>query len=228
MSVLASAGVVGVAVGFAAQRSLETLLAGIQLSITQPIRIGDAVELQKECGFVEDIRLSYVVIRLWDGRRLIVPTPRFLAEPVVNLTKGAENLIGTVDWRVDFSVPVHLMREAFERIVTNEPKWDGKVKTIEVTDMEEKTVTLRGLVSARSPSDLWSLRVAVREQLVEWLRQHQSGKRQENGKPHESGNVPSREQAIAALRPSGVARGGPTMSGPGQAPKSSVSGARGA
>ena len=220
MSVLASAGVAGVVVGFAAQRSLATLLAGIQLSITQPIRIGDAVELQKELGFVEDIRLSHVVIRLWDGRRLIVPTSRFVEEPIVNLTKGAENLLGSIEWRVDFSIPVHQVREAFEQIVANEPRWDGKVKAIEVTDVGDKTVTLRGLVSARDPSDLWPLRVAVREKLVEWLRQR------------DGSNTSPRERAIAAVRPQNGSVVATRAASPGDrkgaGPNISLSGARGA
>ncbi len=170
MSLLASAGVAGVVLGFAAQKSLGALLAGIQISLSQPIRIGDSVFLQGEFGTIEDIGLTYVVVRLWDDRRLFVPTPRFLEEPFQNWSRTHVGLLGTIFFKVDYHVPIPALRGEFERIIEKEPLWDKRVKSMQVTDAGEKCLELRFLVSARTPSALWDLRVAVREKLAIWLQ----------------------------------------------------------
>ncbi len=175
MSLLASAGVAGVVLGFAAQKSLGALLAGIQLSLSQPIRIGDSVVIEGEFGTIEDIGLTYVAVRLWDERRLIVPTPRFLDQPFQNWSRTNTGLIGSVVLRVDFHLPVAALRAELERLIAEEPLWDGRVVNLQLTDAGEKSLELRVLVSARSPSALWDLRTSVREKLVAWLQAQSEG-----------------------------------------------------
>jgi small-conductance mechanosensitive channel len=170
MSLLASAGVAGVVLGFAAQKSLGALLAGIQLSLSQPIRIGDSVVIEGEFGTIEDIGLTYVAVRLWDERRLIVPTPRFLEQPFQNWSRTSAGLLGTIMLRVDFDLPVAQLRAELQRLIAEEPLWDRRVANIQVTDAGENSLELRVLVSARTPPALWDLRVSVREKLVAWLQ----------------------------------------------------------
>lgn len=176
MSLLASAGVAGVALGFAAQKSLGALLAGIQISLSQPIRIGDSVLLQGEYGVIEDISLTYVTVRLWDERRMIVPTPRFLEEPFQNWSRGHIGLIGTVFLRVDFTLPMDKLRAEFLRLMDHESNWDGRVKHMQVFEAHDQTVELRFLMSARDPGTLFDLRASVREKLITWLQQYEQGR----------------------------------------------------
>ena len=175
MSLLASAGVAGVVLGFAAQKSLGALLAGIQLSLSQPIRIGDSVVIEGEFGVIEDIGLTYVAVRLWDERRLIVPTPRFLEQPFQNWSRTNQGLIGSVMLRVDFDMPVEALRAELTRVIAEEPLWDKRVVNLQVTDAGEKSLELRVLVSAPTPSALWDLRTSVREKLVTWLQKNAHG-----------------------------------------------------
>ncbi|MDB4974768.1 MAG: putative mechanosensitive channel protein [Myxococcaceae bacterium] len=175
MSLLASAGVAGVALGFAAQKSLGALLAGIQISISQPIRIGDSVLLQGEFGTIEDIGLTFVTVRLWDERRLIVPTPRFLDEPFQNWSRTHVGLLGTVSLQCDFAVPIDKLRERFEQLMDKEPLWDGRVKKLQVTEAGASAIEVRLLLSARDPGTLGDLRVSVREKLVSWLQDAEHG-----------------------------------------------------
>ena len=175
MSLLASAGVAGVVLGFAAQKSLGALLAGIQISISQPIRIGDAVVVQNEFGTIEDIGLTYVTVKVWDERRVIVPTPRFLDEPFQNWSRTNVGLTGTVNFKVDFGLPVAKLRATFDALMDKEPNWDGRVKAMHVTDAGERSLEVRALVSARSPGELWELRVSIREKLVTWLQEQEQG-----------------------------------------------------
>jgi Mechanosensitive ion channel len=176
VSLLASAGVAGVALGFAAQKSLGALLAGIQISLSQPIRIGDSVLLHNEYGTIEDISLTYVTVKLWDERRMIVPTPRFLEEPFQNWSRTNIGLTGTIFLRVDFTLPMPKLRAEFERLMDHEPLWDGRMKHMQVTEMNERTVDVRLLVTARDPGTLFDLRVSVREKLVTWLQELDHGK----------------------------------------------------
>ncbi len=176
VSLLASAGVAGVVLGFAAQRTIGSLIAGIQLSFTQPIRMGDVVIVEKEWGTIEEITLTYVVVRVWDERRLVVPMTRFLEQPFENWTKVSPQLHGTVFFYVDWKLPIDEMRSELERILVGHPKWDGRTKGIVITNTSDRTIEVRALVSARNSGDLWDLRVHVRERLVAWLREYEGGK----------------------------------------------------
>ncbi len=175
-SVLASAGIVGLIVGLAAQKSISNLIAGLQLSITQPIRIDDTVIIENEWGFVEEITLTYVVVRVWDQRRLVVPVSRFLEQPFQNWTKGRPDLLGTVFLHADYRVPVEMVREEVQRLCRASDKWDGREWGLIVTDATEKTVQLRALVSAVDSGALWKLRCEVREGLVRFLQQLDGGR----------------------------------------------------
>lgn len=176
VSLLASAGVAGVVLGFAAQRTIGSLIAGIQLSFTQPIRIGDVVIVEKEWGTIEEITLTYVVVRVWDERRLIVPMTRFLEQPFENWTKVSAELHGTVFFNADFELPVDDVRRELDRIVVKSALWDGRTKSVCVTNVTERTMEVRVLVSAANSSDLWDLRVDIRERLLDWLRRHENGR----------------------------------------------------
>jgi small-conductance mechanosensitive channel len=174
LSILASAGLAGIVIGFAAQRSLQTLIAGIQIAITQPVRLGDIVVVEKENGRVEEITLTYVVVRLWDERRIIVPITWFIDKPFQNWTRSSLELTGAVMLRVGYHVPVDEVRREFERIVAESPLWDKRVARLEVTDSGDVTMELRALVSAANSADLWALRCQVREKLIEFIHAPQT------------------------------------------------------
>jgi len=175
VSLLASAGLAGVMLGVAAQKSLSGVIAGIQISLTQPIRIGDTVVIEKENGVIEEINLTYVVVRLWDLRRLVVPIARFLDQPFENWSKVTPELLGTVTVPVDYTTPVDRVREEFERRCKAHAAWDGRLCKLEVTDSGERSMCLRGLVSATNSSKLWTLRCDLREQIVAYLRDLDGG-----------------------------------------------------
>jgi small-conductance mechanosensitive channel len=170
-SILASAGIAGIIIGFAAQRSLSTLLAGLQIAFTQPIRLDDVLIVENEWGRVEEITLTYVVIRIWDLRRLVVPITYFLDKPFQNWTRTSADLLGSVYLYVDYSVPVEEIRRELHRIVRDMEQWDGNVCTLQVTNCTERTLELRALVSAANSSDAWNLRCDVRERLLDHIRQ---------------------------------------------------------
>lgn len=176
VSLLASAGLAGVVLGFAAQRTIGSLIAGIQLSTTQPIRIGDVVIVEKEWGTIEEITLTYVVVKVWDERRLIVPMTRFLEHPFENWTKSSAAIHGTVYFYVDWTFPVEAMRSELDRILDGHPDWDGRTKGVVVTDAKERSLEVRVLVSATDAGKLWNLRVDVRERIVRWLQQFEGGR----------------------------------------------------
>lgn len=175
MSLLASAGIAGVVLGLAAQRSIATLLAGLQLSITQPIRIGDTVIVEGEWGTIEEINLTYVVVEVWDQRRLIVPMSRFLEQPFQNWTKVSPELLGTIYFHADYRLPIDAVREELDRILEASEHWDGRVKTVVVTDATPRTVEVRALVSAADAGHQWNLRCEVREKLVAFLQRYEGG-----------------------------------------------------
>lgn len=177
MSLLASAGVAGLVVGLAAQKSISTLLAGIQLSITQPVRIGDTVIVENEWGWIEEISLTYVVVKVWDLRRLVVPMTYFLERPFQNWSKVASNIMGTVELHADYRTSIAGVREELERVVREAPEglWDGKVQNIQVTGCTDRTMTLRALVSSSDAGKNWDLRVLVREKLIEYLQKQPFG-----------------------------------------------------
>jgi small-conductance mechanosensitive channel len=170
-SILASAGIAGIIVGFAAQRSIATLLAGFQIALTQPIRIDDVVIVENEWGRIEDITLTYVIVRIWDLRRLIVPITYFIERPFQNWTRTSAELLGSVFIHTDYTVPLDRVREAFSRIVEASPYWDGKVKVLQVTAATEHTLELRALASARDASTAWDLRCEIREKLIHFLQE---------------------------------------------------------
>jgi small-conductance mechanosensitive channel len=171
-TLLASAGIVGIIVGLAAQKSISTLFAGIQLAITQPIRIDDVVIVENEWGRIEEISLTYVVVRIWDLRRLIVPITYFLEKPFQNWTRISADLLGTVFLYVDYTVPVEAVRSELKSILENSKLWDGRVCVLQVTNASERTVELRALMSAADSSSAWELRCEVREKLIAFIRQN--------------------------------------------------------
>ncbi|ATB27897.1 mechanosensitive ion channel family protein [Melittangium boletus] len=171
VSLLASAGLAGIVIGLAAQKPVASLLAGIQISITQPIRIGDRVVIEGEFGTVDEITLTYVVVKVWDERRLIIPISQFLDKPFQNWSKGGQSMLGVVRLLVDFSTDLDELRAELRRILENEGKelWDGKVSNMVVEDVLDRTLQVRVLVSGK-PGILFDLRALVREQLMRYLR----------------------------------------------------------
>lgn len=175
LSILASAGLAGVMLGFAAQKSLATLIAGIQIAITQPISIDDVVVVENEWGRIEEITLTYVVVKLWDQRRLIVPITWFIDKPFQNWSRTSSELLGSVYLYVDYAIPAEMLRHELERIVSSTPLWDRREAKMQVTNTTEKLVEIRALVSAANSSDVWELRCLVREQLIEFIRRNYPG-----------------------------------------------------
>jgi small-conductance mechanosensitive channel len=172
VSILASAGIIGIVVGFAAQRSLGNLIAGIQIAITQPIRLDDVVVVEGEWGRIEEITLTYVVVHIWDERRLIVPINYFIEKPFQNWTRTSAELLGTVFIYADYTVPVIKVREELHRILQASEIWDRRAWALQVTNATERTVELRALMTTADSSSAWELRCQVREGLLEFLQQN--------------------------------------------------------
>ena len=173
--ILASAGIAGLVVGLAAQRTLGNLLAGFQIAITQPIRVDDIVIVEGDFGWVEEITLTYVVVRVWDLRRIVVPISHFIEKPFQNWTRTSSNLLGTAFLYVDYTVPVEEVRQELQRIVEGSDRWDGRACALQVTDTSERTVELRALASASSAPKLFELRCEMREKLLAYLKEHYPG-----------------------------------------------------
>lgn len=171
-SLLASAGIAGIIIGFAAQQSIATLLHGFQIAITQPIRIDDVVIVENEWGRIEEITLTYVVVRIWDLRRLVLPISYFIEKPFQNWTRTSANLLATVYLHTDYGVPLDEVRAELTRVLKASPKWDGKVNGLVVTDSKERTLEIRALASAADASAAWDLRCEVREKLVGFLQRN--------------------------------------------------------
>jgi small-conductance mechanosensitive channel len=171
-SLLVSAGVAGLAIGLAARPVLENLIAGLQLAFTQPIRVDDVVVVEGEWGRVEEITATYVVVRIWDERRLIVPFARFISQPFQNWTRRSAGILGAVHLHTDYCVPVQAVREELVRLCAGSDLWDGRVCNLQVTDAGDQTLELRALVSAADSARAWDLRVQLREQLVAFLQQN--------------------------------------------------------
>jgi small-conductance mechanosensitive channel len=176
VSLLASAGFAGIVFGIAAQRTLGNLIAGLQLSFAQPLRVGDQVVVEDEFGTVEELNLSYVVVRLWDHRRLILPIQRLLELPFENWTRLGTDLIGTVTIPVDFTTPVPRVRREIERFVQGHPLFDGATLVVQLVDLDERSARLRVLVSASDAASLFDLRCAVREFAVGLLQELEGGR----------------------------------------------------
>ncbi len=168
-SILASAGLVGLAAGIAARPMLANLIAGIQIALTEPIRLDDVVVVEGEYGRIEEIGSSFVIVRTWDLRRLVVPLSRFLEQPFENWTRRTADILGTVFLYVDYTVPVERIREELKRILAESRQWDGIVGNLQVTNMTDQTVELRALVSASDSATAWDLRCHVREELLTFL-----------------------------------------------------------
>lgn len=170
LSLLASAGVVGIIAGLALQPFLTNLIAGVQIATAQPIRIDDAVIVEGEFGNIEEITSTYVVVRLWDWRRLVLPLTYFITTPFQNWTRDSSRLIGSAFFFVDYAAPIDRLRAAFEAIVKASPHWDGDVMVMQVTDITERTLQIRTLMSARNGGAAFDLRCEVREKLMAFIR----------------------------------------------------------
>ena len=175
-SLLASAGVAGLAVGFAARPVLGNMIAGLQIAITQPIRLDDVVIVENEWGRVEEITGAYVIVRIWDERRLVVPLQYFIEKPFQNWTRRTANLIGAVFVWVDYSLPLEPVREELRRLCEEVPElWDGQVCVLQVTDTGEKAMQVRALVSSCDSARNWDLRCYIRENLIGFIQRRYPG-----------------------------------------------------
>ncbi|MGN6517350.1 MAG: mechanosensitive ion channel family protein [Rhizomicrobium sp.] len=170
VSIFASAGVAGIAIGLAAKPLLGNLIAGVQLAITQPIRLDDVIIVNGEFGWVEEFTSTYVVIRLWDWRRMIVPLGWFLENPFQNWTRTSATLIGSVYFHLDHRTPIPAMRTKVEEIVRASTLWDGKVVNLQVSETTEQTIEVRVLATARDASKVWDLRCEIREKTLAFLQ----------------------------------------------------------
>ncbi|AVR47511.1 hypothetical protein C7S20_16280 [Christiangramia fulva] len=172
VSVLTSAGIAGIIIGLAAQKAIATLLAGIQIAITQPIRLDDVVIVEGEWGWIEEINLTYVVVRIWDKRRLVVPTTYFIEKTFQNWTRTSADILGTVYIYVDYRIPFDEIRKEQTRLLEATDLWDGAVNVMQVTNTTEKTVEIRVLVSAKDSPTAWDLRVYLREKLLVFIQEN--------------------------------------------------------
>jgi len=169
-TLLASAGVVGLMIGMAARPLFANLIAGVQIALTQPIRLDDVVIVEGEWGRIEEIRSTYVVVAIWDERRLIVPLSNFIEKPFQNWTRTSAKLLGTVSLHVDYTIPVEEARAELNRILDASPHWDKRASSVQLTDAGRETVEMRLLMSAADSSAAWDLRCEVREKMIAWLR----------------------------------------------------------
>lgn len=169
-AMLASAGIAGIVLGFAAQKTLGNLIAGLQIAFTQPLRIDDVVIVEGEWGRIEEITLTYVVVKIWDLRRLIVPITYFVETPFQNWTRVTADLLGTVFLYVDYTVPIGAVRAELQRVLANTELWDRKVGLLQVTNASDRTIELRALMSAPDAGTAWDLRCHVREKLIEFVQ----------------------------------------------------------
>ncbi|WP_133366455.1 mechanosensitive ion channel family protein [Qipengyuania sediminis] len=170
VTLMASAGLAALAVGAAAQPALKSLIAGLQMALTQPLRLGDMVKVEGQSGRVEEIRWSFVTVRTWDERLLVVPTVRFLDGIFENWSRVSERLTGPVFLYLDPATEIAPIRAEFERFVASQPEFDGRSASLDMTEARPESVELRVSVSAATIADLWNLRVKVREHMFDWLR----------------------------------------------------------
>ena len=172
---LASAGLVGIMVGVAARPTATNVVAGVQIALSQPIRVDDVVVVETQWGRIEEIALTYVVVRIWDLRRLVLPISYFVDQPFENWTRSTADILGWVFVEVNYSAPVDELRRAFQEIVATSPNWNGKVRVLQVTNLGSETMQLRALMSAADSSRSWDLQCEVRERLVRYLQEHHPG-----------------------------------------------------
>ena len=203
-TLLASAGMAGLVAGLAARPVLGNIVAGLQIALTQPIRIDDVLIVEGEWGRVEEITGAYVVVKVWDERRLVVPLQWFIEHPFQNWTRSSSQIIGTVFLWVDYGVPVERVREEFLRICREAPEWDGRVAGLQVTELGERAMQLRGIASSVDAGRGWDLRCRLREDLVAFIQrefpQHLPRSRAEIAMAASEG------QAAQAARPKRAAR----------------------
>ena len=173
VTLMASAGLAGLAVGAAAQPALKSLIAGLQMALTEPIRIDDVVIIDGEWGKIEDIRTTYVVVRIWDERRLVVPTTKFLEDTFQNWTRDGAQLLGTVFLHLDPLTDIGPLRAEFERQIKGNPRWDGRVQVVQVTETSADSIEVRLLMSAKDAGTAFDLRCDIREGMLAWIREHQ-------------------------------------------------------
>lgn len=172
VTLFASAGVAGIFAGLAARPLLANFFAGIQIALTQPIRVDDAVVVEGEWGWIEDITSTYVVVKIWDLRRLILPLTYFIEKPFQNWTREGNTIIGSIFLHVDYMAPIEEIRQKFHELAKASSLWDGKVAVLQVTEAKEHTVELRALASASTSPRAWDLRCELREGLITYLRDH--------------------------------------------------------
>ncbi|WP_129309637.1 mechanosensitive ion channel domain-containing protein [Streptomyces sp. L2] len=171
-SLLASAGLLGIVAGVAAQSTLSNLFAGLQIAFGDMVRIGDTVVVDGEWGTVEEITLTFLTVRTWDERRITMPVSYFTSKPFENWSRGTPQMTGIVYWHLDHRAPVEAMRERLRDILRACPAWDGRAYNLVVTDTTPNTIQVRALVTAKDADDIWTARVAVREQMITWLTEH--------------------------------------------------------
>ncbi|MFO8141831.1 MAG: mechanosensitive ion channel family protein [Marinobacter sp.] len=171
-SLLASAGVGGLILGFAARPVLSNLLAGMQIALTQPFRIDDVLHVQGEWCWVEEVTATYVVVRIWDLRRLVIPLQWFIENPFQNWSRNSTELLGAVFIWVDYTMPVEQLRQEFNRLLVKSPLWDGKLASVQVTDASDQALQLRFLMSAADSTRNWDLRCAIREGLITFIQEN--------------------------------------------------------
>lgn len=168
-SLLTSAGIAGIIIGFAAQKSIAMFLAGIQIAITQPISLDDVVTVEGEFGRVEEITLTYVVVKIWDERRLMLPITYFLEKPFVNWTRSSSNILGTIHFFVSYDLPVEAIRSFVPTLLKNNPNWDERVFNVQITNTKEFYKELRIMVSSIDASKNWELKVEIREKVIDFI-----------------------------------------------------------
>lgn len=174
-SLLTSAGIAGIIIGFAAQKSIGMFLAGIQIAITQPISLDDVVTVEGEFGRVEEITLTYVVIKIWDERRLMLPVTYFLEKPFVNWTRTSSQMLGTVHFFVDYDLPVDAIRNFVPSILKDNPNWDERVFNVQVTSSNQYYKEIRIMVSSVDDSKNWSLKTEIREKVIDFIQANYPG-----------------------------------------------------
>ncbi|GAB2955376.1 mechanosensitive ion channel family protein [Streptomyces heilongjiangensis] len=171
-SLLASAGLLGIVAGIAAQSTLSNLFAGLQIAFGDMVRLGDVVVVEGEWGTVDEITLTFLTVRTWDERRITMPVSYFTAKPFENWSRGGAQMTGTVFLHVDHAAPLPAMREKLRDVLRECPAWDGRLYNLTVTDSTPSTMEVRALVTAKDPDDLWTVRVTVREELIRWLTEN--------------------------------------------------------
>ncbi len=170
LGILTSAGIVSVIVGFAAQKSIANLLAGIQIAFTQPIKIEDVVIVEGEWGRIEEINLTYVVVKIWDLRRMVLPITYFIEKPFQNWTRNDSSVIGSVFLNLSYHTPFDKLREHFHQLLSDNPLWDGISSALQVTDTHDQYIVVRIIMSARNAGDAFDLRCAIRESMIDFIQ----------------------------------------------------------